>query len=513
MRKTLAPSFAAILATLIISTSAFAGTPTGLQSTAVTQDQIKSDFALLFTEANAQGYYKPVFSGLIDYKTSINYVAVLPNCVDDSNHPCVKSFEASIDNGKTWVLPTSSKTYAAKVFDVSKYPAGSYVEQTKNWIGDEASLLPSGADSSVFTFPKAQHFGGAEYLLQPVVEGVSSTQSAKASRLSLSIIPIKTYPAPNPNNCSLWVTTCFDLYNFKSEVTFRVVLDLKYLAPTFSGWFQSRIKNSEIAQLSPTEFSFAGSSMSVSSVLAEFNKPYPESLILAYPDIKTGLIMDKYPYKLQQVLSNTNAGIKDWVNNEKSIPTQARWESSIWNATSYSTASSGYIYTQMNGCLQTSKGLLGQVSTNATVYTISAPLWDKETDSLSFTVAAPTFESDGEKKQGLYDLVLREDIAKCLWGKNLANVSAKIEILNADGSSQVATTTFKTINGYVYFRAAGFHYSVPKIKVSIVESTLTPTPSASAATAKKATITCIKGKLVKKVTAVNPKCPVGYKEK
>ena len=30
---------------------------------------------------------------------------------------------------------------------------------------------------------------------------------------------------------------------------------------------------------------------------------------------------------------------------------------------------------------------------------------------------------------------------------------------------------------------------------------------------KKTTITCIKGKLVKKVTAVNPKCPVGYKKK
>jgi hypothetical protein len=30
---------------------------------------------------------------------------------------------------------------------------------------------------------------------------------------------------------------------------------------------------------------------------------------------------------------------------------------------------------------------------------------------------------------------------------------------------------------------------------------------------KKTTITCIKGKLVKKVTAVNPKCPTGYKKK
>jgi hypothetical protein len=37
--------------------------------------------------------------------------------------------------------------------------------------------------------------------------------------------------------------------------------------------------------------------------------------------------------------------------------------------------------------------------------------------------------------------------------------------------------------------------------------------AAKAAVTKKTTITCIKGKLTKKVTAVNPKCPTGYKLK
>ena len=36
---------------------------------------------------------------------------------------------------------------------------------------------------------------------------------------------------------------------------------------------------------------------------------------------------------------------------------------------------------------------------------------------------------------------------------------------------------------------------------------------AKAAAVKKATITCVKGKLIKKVTAVKPKCPTGYKLK
>ena len=44
--------------------------------------------------------------------------------------------------------------------------------------------------------------------------------------------------------------------------------------------------------------------------------------------------------------------------------------------------------------------------------------------------------------------------------------------------------------------------------------TPTPTPSASTkAPIKAVTITCIKGKMTKKVTAAKPKCPTGYKKK
>ena len=39
-----------------------AGEPTGAAKGSLTQDQVKSDFALLFSEANAGGFYKPIFS-------------------------------------------------------------------------------------------------------------------------------------------------------------------------------------------------------------------------------------------------------------------------------------------------------------------------------------------------------------------------------------------------------------------------------------------------------------------
>jgi hypothetical protein len=71
--------------------------------------------------------------------------------------------------------------------------------------------------------------------------------------------------------------------------------------------------------------------------------------------------------------------------------------------------------------------------------------------------------------------------------------------------------------------AAGFTFSTPKIKVKLSQevsapaptASPTPTPSAVAkpTAAKKTSITCVNGKTSKKVTAVNPTCPKGYKKK
>ena len=50
-------------------------------------------------------------------------------------------------------------------------------------------------------------------------------------------------------------------------------------------------------------------------------------------------------------------------------------------------------------------------------------------------------------------------------------------------------------------------------KQSAMPAKPTPAPVVTKPVVKATTITCIKGKLVKKVTAVNPKCPTGYKKK
>ena len=44
-------------------------------------------------------------------------------------------------------------------------------------------------------------------------------------------------------------------------------------------------------------------------------------------------------------------------------------------------------------------------------------------------------------------------------------------------------------------------------------TTVAPTTTTTVAVAKKTTIVCTKGSTVKRVTALNPKCPAGYKKK
>ena len=151
------------------------------------------------------------------------------------------------------------------------------------------------------------------------------------------------------------------------------------------------------------------------------------------------------------------------------------------------------------------------------------PFWDKATDSLNFGVIAPHLKVNGEQNTGFFTLWAPEDFIKCRWPENTLIGAAKItvEVLNPDGTQQIAVTSVKQANKTLYFSAAGFHYSAPTIRVKAEKAApvVTPTPAASSApTTKpavvvKKTITCIKGKASKKVSALNPKCPSGWKKK
>jgi hypothetical protein len=180
-------------------------------------------------------------------------------------------------------------------------------------------------------------------------------------------------------------------------------------------------------------------------------------------------------------------------------------------------------------CTNSSGDLAGAVSTNALLYSAGPPTFNQEESSLDYKVAAPHYESDGSEASGTYDLLLRSDVARCIYGFTNAPIKATLEVLSNDGSTKVASTTISERNGWLVMSAAGFGFSSPIVRARLSQDPPTPSPSASptatplatpmptvapvvVAKPLKKTITCVKGSASKKVRASKPKCPTGWKK-
>ena len=112
---------------------------------------------------------------------------------------------------------------------------------------------------------------------------------------------------------------------------------------------------------------------------------------------------------------------------------------------------------------------------------------------------------------------------KSLYKFSAAPISATVSVTSENGEANTATTVINEKNGWLKLGAYGFTFSSPTVRVKLTQEaevaapSPTPSPSASASAvpvaAKKTSITCVKGKKTKKVTAINPACPKGYKKK
>ena len=182
-----------------------------------------------------------------------------------------------------------------------------------------------------------------------------------------------------------------------------------------------------------------------------------------------------------------------------------------------------------SACIKSSKTLAGFVTTNSTTYTATPPIYNEQTGTLDYKVASPHFLADGKVFQGKYNLYIDSKVARCIYKFSNAPISASVSITSSDGGQQnVATTVVNEDNGWLHLSATGFTFSSPTLKVKLTQDgsigTPTPQPSAKPSASaepqvaaipvmKKSTITCVKGKTTKKVSAVSPKCPAGFKKK
>jgi hypothetical protein len=208
--------------------------------------------------------------------------------------------------------------------------------------------------------------------------------------------------------------------------------------------------------------------------------------------------------------------------NDKATSTDSYW--------SFKTLSNENLG-EIGKCSDNSGSLAGLVTTNSLTYSDGPPSFDKESGSLTYKVASPHFDANGAVARGSYDLVIRADVARCIYGFSKAPIRAEVSITSSDGSTQeIASELLSEKDGWFSLSAKNFTYSAPTLKVKLTqekpqEVVVEKKPEADkpveqvAATVKLATakksisITCAKGKINKKITGVNPKCPSGYRKK
>jgi hypothetical protein len=144
----------------------------------------------------------------------------------------------------------------------------------------------------------------------------------------------------------------------------------------------------------------------------------------------------------------------------------------------------------------------------------SYPNWDPSDQTLSLKVEAAHLQMNGTQNFGTFSIAMPLTVANCLWGADLskatqASVSATYPEL---GITELVTTTAKITQGTYILTASGFHYSAPTIKVKVEQKKEVAPQIKEPIKPKLQSISCVKGKVLKKVTALKPQCPTGYKK-
>jgi len=522
----------------------------GGYSGAYYDDQSTLNRAFSYVEAWKSSYFEPdsyttCKSAEDEPCKSSNTVAFetpLSPCSESRTRDCVSGFSVR-SNGSSEIQATLVELTETALNGFGNIQKSRYANTFK---GDQKRGIPDSGKVSVWKFPGVKHVGGDEFLLIPKLNVFMQTlEGAKPSNLDVGVFAVSRLPAAGKTEADcyfLTASTCFIRWALPSDATFSISIKT---GSKLIGWFYGRIEspdiNSEKLADGQTQVTISGSPMTVPTVAAwakntELPSALEDMLEKEFIDRNYqfagraffGTIGVKDRSKLA-VINEINQAFNDslferyllWVKvaNDKAYANVSTW--SFRTMEDYR-ADQGF--EQYGKCIGDS-GVAGMVTTNSNAYIAGPP---KFTDGdLAYKVASPHYDSKGALQIGTYDLAIRSDIARCLYGFTSAPIQASLSVVYADGEARKATTLVSEKNNWLRLSAKGFTYSSPTVKVRLTQEkavaapnptpSASPTPVASSSAApvaaKKTTITCVKGKASKKITAVKPTCPKGYKKK
>lgn len=466
--------------------------------------------------------------------------AYLAPCVDPTDTPCIESVSSRSVGASSWELGSVSAVQPIYRYGVPclACEGGALYEPFLPIPYDKS--LQYGGNPSMWSLPQAPHGGGSDYRVDVQLNQRSGSSCGYDPCTFIQIVPLELGPSLSLDTINIPTSPVgrgldYHQFEFPKNIEFRVVIRLagaNLLKP--DGFFFGRITNLKIESSDDEMKHLAISGTPVRVPFAQVYGIPMDSIPSALrddldPNLKSNVICrvaDLEACVLQFASASNNPVMRDftaWENlGLKALASGTIWEIRAANPPSAQNCTKLFV----------GNGLTGSVSTNSTLYSADVPTWDPLTQSFTYTVASTHLDEQGVPNRGFYQLALRSDVVACLWGKDASASSARVQIVSEDGTAQVATTDVHVQDGTFYFTAANFEYSNPKLRVSFLKPVITPvaptqvvkglpTPSASPLASSihgpkpksKISITCVKGKVIKKIINTKPICPSGYKKK
>lgn len=437
------------------------------------------------------------------------------------------------------------------------------LSRSESFQGSREFNLPSSGSTFLVRIPEAAHEKGDSYLVSAVVDGLRMPGEAtfRTNSLEIAIWPVAlisgNFPmyrqALDPSaysalgiNSGANATNCTGVQTNGTECAIPVVApkDLEIglslrMSTQVGGWLHGRITevDAEISFNSASEqlLSVSGKSVTVPIIHGWVKKSEaPEGLKNFYSSMDPFYLNMGQGYGCKNPASRGGpCGPQDWISvlRSPSNSVAGMTELSHWLQVVQDRAASQVSTWTMRtingdvtgGCRSPQDKLVGIVSTNATTYLPGPPTFNAAEGSLDYKVLAPHLLSDGSEFKGTYDLVMRSDIARCVYGFSNAPIKASVSVVSEDGVNQIAATTISESGGLLRLGAYGFTFSSPTLRVKLSqqtepvakpESTTSPEPVAKVEAPKKKSkksITCVRGSVTKKVPAKEKKCPRGYR--
>jgi hypothetical protein len=313
----------------------------------------------------------------------------------------------------------------------------------------------------------------------------------------------------------------FTEYEFPDNIQIRVRLKLGPIAKDLWGWFDGKVINPDV-NLDVTSLDgiveIAGSPSKTPMGITG-----KKALVDIGPEVTS---IFKCPVGLPENMCPPKSGLK-WFSTDgnSEVNKFSIFEKEFGQISTVGYKTEWWVKTTrwpdvatVKDCPAEQNGFTGIVTTNATMYGTSAPSWDPFDKTFSFQVASPHYGLNGNLNTGYYSLILPRSLAECRWGKDIAQAKIVVSVISSDGNTNVGISNYSIKNNLLTFNVSGFSFSSPTIKVGLaaqLSTQLSTQPSTQPSTqiVKKITITCTKGKLIKKVSAIKPTCPPGFKKK